>query len=246
MRGIGEKQQGVSSRDTVSVGAQTNGSVGRVQVDSPSASKQASKQASKRASWLVTEAALVGALIGCADVPGSETSGIQAREADAAGMDVSAPSLPESSVPASEPSTPSVRHELRRVRRTASARLSAEAAIPGQIVLKLLDGSMLRARDGRVVTDAAARTSDDDERLTFMGLEPANLARESEQLRRMLARWPGLRIEPLFLPSPERRNLQRIAETRRGHWLAMFVRPSITAQMIRFIRGNYREFCRNQ
>jgi hypothetical protein len=28
--------------------------------------------------------------------------------------------------------------------------------------------------------------------------------------------------------------------------LAMFVRPSITAQMIRFIRGNYREFCRNQ
>jgi hypothetical protein len=27
---------------------------------------------------------------------------------------------------------------------------------------------------------------------------------------------------------------------------AMFVRPSITAQMIRFIRGNYREFCRNQ
>jgi hypothetical protein len=29
-------------------------------------------------------------------------------------------------------------------------------------------------------------------------------------------------------------------------WRAMFVRPSITAQMIRFIRGNYREFCRNQ
>ncbi len=28
--------------------------------------------------------------------------------------------------------------------------------------------------------------------------------------------------------------------------MAMFVRPSITAQMIRFIRGNYREFCRNQ
>jgi hypothetical protein len=40
-------------------------------------------------------------------------------------------------------------------------------------------------------------------------------------------------------------NLRNTLSHSDDYW-AMFVRPSITAQMIRFIRGNYREFCRNQ